>query len=89
MKNFFKTFFASFLALVVFFGLIFVISFGLAAALIATEKNEVGSNAVLVIDLTKELKEQEMEDPFQSLTGDEQNPDFLTALRLIEYAAKD
>ena len=89
MKNFFKTFFASFLALVVFFGLIFVISFGLAAALIATEKNEVGSNAVLVIDLTKELKEQEMEDPFQTLTGDEQNPDFLTALRLIEYAAKD
>jgi protease-4 len=89
LKNFFKTFFASFLALVVFFGLIFVISFGLAAALIATEKNEVGSNAVLVIDLTKELKEQEMEDPFQTLTGDEQNPDFLNALRLIEYAAKD
>jgi len=89
LKNFFKSFFASLLALIVFFGLIFVIFFGIAGALIATDKPEVGSNAVLVIDLMQELREQVAEDPFQALTGEQQNPDFHTALKLIEHAAED
>lgn len=89
MKNFFKSFFASFLALVVFFGIIIVVVFGIAGALVAKDKAEVGSNAVLVIDLTKALKEQEDDDPFQSITGEEKNPDFLTALRLIDHAGSD
>jgi len=50
---------------------------------------ELGSNAVLVIDLAQEFKEQVAEDPLQGLTGDEQNPDFLTALQLIDHAASD
>ena len=89
MKNFFKTFFASFLALVVFFGLILLVAFGIAGAVISKDKTVVGSNAVLVIDLTKALQEQVSEDPLQSLTKEEKNPDFLTALRLIEHAGTD
>ena len=77
------------LALIVFFGLIFIISFGIAGALIANDKAEVGSNAVLVIDLMQELREQVAEDPFQAFTGEQQNPDFHRALRLIEHAAED
>ena len=89
MKNFFKSFFASLLALVVFFGLIFLLFFGIAGAFIASDKPKLESNAVLVIDLTQELKEQVAEDPLQGLTGDEQNPDFLTSLQLINHAASD
>lgn len=89
LKNFFKSFLASLLALLFFFGMIFVLSFGIAGALIATDKKEVGSNAVLVLDLMQELREQVADDPLQSITGDQQNPDFHTALKLIEHAAED
>jgi protease-4 len=89
MKNFFKSFFASLLALIVLFGLLFLLFFGIARAFIASEKPTLESNALLVIDLTQELKEQEADDPLRGLTGDEQNPDFLTSLQLIEHAASD
>jgi len=89
LKNFFKSFFASLLALIVFFGLLFLLFFGIAGAFIASEKPTLESNAVLVIDLTQELKEQVADDPLQGLTGDEQNPDFLISLQLIEHAASD
>ncbi len=77
------------LALIVFFGLIFLLFFGIAGALIATDKPEVGSNAVLVIDLTQAIPEQVADDPFQAITGDDQQPDFYTALKLLEHAASD
>ncbi|MFZ9241237.1 MAG: S49 family peptidase, partial [Chitinophagaceae bacterium] len=89
MKNFFKSFFASLLALIVFFVLIFILFFGIAGSFIESSKPEVGSTAVLVIDLTQELKEQVADDPLQGLTGDEQNPDFLSSLQLIDHAASD
>jgi hypothetical protein len=38
VKSFFKSFFASLLAIVVFFGLLFVLFFGIAGALLADEQ---------------------------------------------------
>lgn len=89
MKSFFKSFFASLLAIIVFFGLIFLLFFGIAGAFLASEKVAVEGNTVLVIDLSKEFKDRTMEDPIAEITGDELQPDLNTAIKLIQNASKD
>ena len=67
MKGFFKTFFASLLALVIFtvIGVFVVIGFIVSAT--SSEKLLIGSNAVLVLDLSNQFKEQTQENPFSAL----------------------
>lgn len=89
MKSFFKSFFASLLALTIFFGLIFLLFFGIAGAFLASEKVTVDGKSVLVIDLSKELKDRIIEDPIAEITGEDSQPDLNTAIKLIEKAAKD
>ncbi len=89
MKSFFKSFFASLLALILFFGLIFLLFFGIAGAFLASEKVTVEGKSVLVIDLSKELKDRIIEDPIAEITGEDNQPDLNTAVKLIENAAKD
>lgn len=89
MKSFFKSFFAALLALVVFFGLIFVLFFGIAGALLADEQIKVNPRSVLVIDLSKSLSDRKMDDPFAELSGDEPYPSLSTAVKLIKKAAND
>lgn len=67
MNNFFKTFFAALLALVVFTILFFVILSGISAGMLSKQVKPVGSNAVLVVDLTKAYTEINTIDPFSSV----------------------
>jgi protease-4 len=89
LKSFFKSFFASLLAIVVFFGLIFILFFSIAGALLADEQVKVDPKSVLVIDLAKRMSDRKIDDPFAELSGDEAYPDLSTALKLIQHAAKD
>ena len=91
MKSFFKSFFASLLALITFFLLTFLIFFGIAGALMADEKTEVGNKAVLMIDLSKSYADRQIEDPFAELTGKTEDvvPDLSTTIKLIDKAKSD
>jgi protease-4 len=95
MRSFLKFFFASFLALVVFSILAAIvlgmIVMGFAAVATSGQKPDLGSKAVLVVDLTKEYKEQENEATLNVLQGhmDENVPGLYDVVRMIEYAKKD
>lgn len=89
MKSFFKSFFASLLALVVFFGLIFILFFGIAGALLADEQVKIEAKSVLVIDLSQRMNDRKIDDPFAAFSGDETYPDLSTAVKLIQHAATD
>lgn len=89
MKSFFKTVLAALLALFVFFGLIFLLFAGIAGALMSTEQVQVEKNSVLVIDLSEQIMERKMDDPFAELTGEATAPDLYTTLRLIKHASAD
>lgn len=93
MKSFFKSFFAALLAMIVFTTLIFGFFFFLFGSLASsTEKTTtIGSNAVLVLDLSKEFREQDMEDPFEEFADSdvEHTPALLDMVQMVNYAAKD
>ncbi len=75
--------------MIIFFGLIFLLFFGIAAAFLASEKVSVEGKSVLVIDLSKQYNDRTMEDPIAEITGDDFQPDLNTAIKLIEKASKD
>lgn len=93
MKSFFKSFFAALLAMIVFTTLIFGFFFFLFGSLASsTEKTTtIGSNAVLVLDLSKEFREQDIEDPFEEFADSdvEHTPALLDMVQMVNYAAKD
>ncbi len=89
MKSFFKSFFASLLALFIFFGLVFLLFFGIAGSMLSDKVITLEKNAVLVIDLSNEFKERKMEDPFAELSGKENTPTLATAIKLIDKAKAD
>ncbi|MEY3507159.1 MAG: signal peptide peptidase SppA [Bacteroidota bacterium] len=91
MKSFFKIFIASLLALIVFTILGVMVLIGLAASASSSDKPLIGSDAVLVLDLSKPYKETVQENPFASLTtdGDFEIPSLFEMVRLIEHAKKD
>lgn len=69
MRNFFKIFFASLLACIVFTVLVFFLLVGMASGLSDSEKPVLNYNSVLVIDLANEFKEQSKENVLASITG--------------------
>jgi protease-4 len=91
MKSFFKIFFASFLALIVFSILGVMVLIGFAASASSSDKPSIGAEAVLVLDLSKPFKEVVQDNPFASLTSDEnfETPSLFEMVRLIEHAKKD
>lgn len=91
MKSFFKIFIASLLALIVFSILGVMVIIGLAASASSSDKPLIGSDAVLVLDLSKPYKETVQENPFASFTTDEdfETPSLFDMVRLIEFAKKD
>jgi protease-4 len=91
MKSFFKIFIASLLALIVFSILGVMVLIGVAASASSSDKPLIGSDAVLVLDLSKPYKETVQENPFASLTTDEdfETPSLFDMVRLIEHAKKD
>ncbi len=91
MRQFFKFFFASLLALVVFVLLGVFILIGLVGALASKEEVVVNPHAVLYLDLGNNLREQSYEKPFAALSGDESydQPGVYDMVQLIRYAKKD
>ena len=93
MAGFFKTFFASLLALVVFSIFCFIFFFLLIGSfsIFSSTKPTVGSKAVLMVDLAQEYKEQTQGNPLAELGLDDESdvPGVYDLVRVIRYAAKD
>ncbi len=91
MRNFFKTFFAALLALVVFVLLAIGIIVALVSASSSSSKPAVANNSILFIDLNDEFKEQADENVIGSFLGDPSSdiPGMYDLVRLIEYARND
>lgn len=91
MQGFFKTFFASLLALIIFSIIGFFILLGLIASATSAEKPVVGRDAVLVLDLSSEFKEQSQEDAWDALVNgvDHEAPSLYDMVRMIQHAKSD
>lgn len=91
MKSFLKTFFASFLALIIFSALVTIIGIWILGSILKPDKPVIGSKGVLVLDLNKTYNEQEKNNPLASLAGDENdnNPGLYDVVRMLHYAKSD
>src|SRR5262245_26701659 len=90
MRSFFKMFFASFLALVVFLvvGIFFLIVW--ISALSSTDEVKVGSKAVLVVDLSVPYQERMIDNPLADFGADQYDiPGLYDVVRIIKKAAED
>lgn len=91
MKIFFKSFFASLLALIVFFIIGFFLLIGIAASFSEEEAKVIANNSVLVVDLSNEYPEQVQSDPFTELMNKKngKSSSLSGLLDLIHHAKKD
>jgi protease-4 len=91
MKSFFKIFFASLAALLVFSAIAIVIGLGFLSGLATPEKVKTGGNAVLLLDLSQTFQEIKEQNPLAGLANKEQNdiPALYDVIRLIRYAKTD
>ncbi|WP_295129016.1 signal peptide peptidase SppA [uncultured Chitinophaga sp.] len=91
MRSFFKFFFASFLALIIFsfIGLIFM--FAVIGKAFAPSRVVVSANSVLVLDASTALNEQRTEDKLGSLLpgGGSEAPGLYDMVRLLRHAGTD
>ncbi len=91
MRSFFKIFFASLLALVVFTILSVIITIAIISAAAATSKPGIGSKGILVLDLGNNFNEQGQKSPIGSFTGDASAnvPGVYDVVRLLHHAKTD
>ncbi|MFN9855743.1 MAG: signal peptide peptidase SppA [Bacteroidota bacterium] len=94
MKNFFKIFFASLLALIVFTMLaffVFIGIIGLIASASSSDAPKIESKSVLVLNLSQSYPEQSKDDPFNALMNKSDNeiPSLYDLVRMIKYAKTD
>ena len=91
MKSFFKIFFASLLALIVFSLISLFLMFGLISGLTSKDKAQIGSKGVVVIDLSTFYPEIGVENPLPSFGGEERYdvPSLYDVVRLINKAKSD
>jgi protease-4 len=90
MRNFFKTFFAAFLALIVFTCIAVFILIRMIGGLASKDKPVVEQRSVLVLDLGQHYMEQVQENPFSILKGDEKDvPGLYDLIRLLHHAKND
>ena len=90
MRSFFKIFFASFLALVVFVVVFFFFIAGYIGGLTSKPNVETGSNAVLVLDLSETFGEKPVVDALAGFSESRYNtPGVYDVIRLIRYAKSD
>ena len=90
MRTFFKIFFASFLALVIF-TVIGVMTLLYMIGTAGPAKPVIGSKGVLVLDLGVTYKEQGHDNPLNAITGDISSdvPGLYDAVRMLHYAKYD
>ena len=91
MGGFFKMFFASFLALLIFCIIGFFIFLALIAGLTTSDKPTVEKNSVLVVNLGQPFQEQELESPLANFSSNDELtvPGVYDVVRLIQKAGKD
>lgn len=91
MGGFFKMFFASFLALVIFCIIGFFIFLALIAGLAKSDKPVVERNSVLVVNLGQPFQEQQIESPLAILSSNDELsiPGVYDVVRLIHKAGND
>jgi protease-4 len=90
MKGFLKTFFASLLALIVFVAICIFTGIWIIARS-GQDKPDLGSNAVLVVDLSSSFPEQTKDNTINALFSDEESTitGLYDAIRMIRYAKND
>ena len=91
MKQFFKTFFASLLALIIFSVLGIVILASIAAGFSNEEQKVTAANSVLVIDIAEDFVEQTKSDAFSEILRQKKgkSPSLTQLIGLIQHAKKD
>lgn len=91
MKTFLKIFLASFIALVVFSLIVFLIGIWLISSALQPSKPALGAKGVLVLDLTKDYPEQAKDNFISSLSSDPSNdiPGLYDVIRMLHYAKSD
>jgi protease IV len=94
MRSFFKIFLASFLAILLFVVLFFFFSVGYIGGILSSlSRNtgeEVGSKAVIVLDLSESFGEKATSDPLANISDTRYNsPGVFGLIRMIHYAETD
>lgn len=91
MRGFFKTFFASLLALVIFTGIGIFLLIGIIVSATSSEKPLINPNAVLVLDLSNGFKEQSQDNPVNAILKETDNevPSLYDMVRMIRHAKTD
>ncbi|NDD16873.1 MAG: signal peptide peptidase SppA [Chitinophagia bacterium] len=91
MKQFFKTFFASLLALIIFSLIGLVIIASIAASFSKEEQKITPANSVLVIDIAENFEEQIKSDAFSEILRQKKgkSPSLSQLIGLIQHAKKD
>lgn len=91
MRSFFKIFFASLVALVVFAGICLVIVLVIIGNALVPDKIEIDPNAVLVVETSQPYGEQPISNPLNTLLKGKSGdiPGLYDVVRLISYAAED
>ncbi|KAF0241664.1 MAG: signal peptide peptidase SppA [Sediminibacterium sp.] len=91
MRQFFKIVFATLLALILFSVIGIFLVIGIISSAASSEKPSVGSKAVLVLNLSKPFKEQQIDNPIAELLDDAQDelPSLYETILLIDHAKQD
>jgi protease-4 len=91
MRSFFKSFFATLLAMVVFAVLGVFVIIGIVASAASADKPDIGVKGVLVLDLSSTFKEQSLDNPIALFTGGEaiDAPSLYDVIRMIQHAKSD
>ena len=90
MRNFFKIFFASLLALVVFTLLAVFFLVAMVGGITSKDKPRVAAKSVIVLDLGQHYEEQVKQDPFSVFSGDDKDiPGLYDVIRLLNKAKTD
>src|SRR5438874_517791 len=90
MRSFFKTFFASLLAMFIFTLLVFFFFLALIGGLALKEAPKVKPGSIMVLDLGQHYMEQEQENPLGFISADDKDiPGLYDVVRLIHIAARD
>lgn len=90
MRSFFKIFFASFLAVVVFALIVFFLLVGMVSSLATKDKPKVADKSVLVLNLSLHFSEKHIDNPLGVLSSDETDiPGLYDVVRLIRHARND
>jgi protease IV len=89
MRSFFKIFFASLLSLIIFTVLAFFVVVGLAASLTKKGKPDIETKSVLVLDLSKDYKENVVESPLNAFSEETDVPSLYQLIQLIHHAKTD